>query len=192
MTSWITTSSSNHCSELSGCCVAQCRYVLEDEKTSEVINILWPIRSLHFWLRTQQWVRRLWVHGWSFNSSDEQLRHHYCQHRRQWWAKQPRSQSSGHTTLKPIPPMEYDGSADARAYHQFVKESEAYLCDGKVHHWQWVFVLLYYLAGKAYNFYTQKTGPYLNFILNYSIIVFQLITECRCVELSLIFRMIRW
>ena len=45
--------------------------------------------------------------------------------------KRPRS-SSRKTTIKPIPPKEYDGAADVRAYHRFVRESDAYLRDGKV------------------------------------------------------------
>ena len=47
---------------------------------------------------------------------------------------------------------------DAHAYHRFVKESEVYLWDGKVRCWHKVFVLLYYLAGKAHSFYTQKVS----------------------------------
>ena len=62
------------------------------------------------------------------------------------------------TRIKPIAPKEYDGRADARAYHQFVKESEAYLRDGKVKGCRSVFLLLYYLTGQAYNFYTQKVS----------------------------------
>ena len=47
--------------------------------------------------------------------------------------KRQRSSSSyGRTMIKPIPPKDYDGKADARTYHQFVWESEAYLRDGKV------------------------------------------------------------
>jgi hypothetical protein len=36
------------------------------------------------------------------------------------------------TSIKPIAPKDYDGAADARAYHHFVMEGEAYLRDGKV------------------------------------------------------------
>jgi hypothetical protein len=73
----------------------------------------------------------------------------------------PSSESSsdhGQTTIKPIPPREYDGAADVRAYHRFVRESDAYLRDGKVKGRRKVFLLSYYLAGKAYDFYTQKVA----------------------------------
>ena len=71
------------------------------------------------------------------------------------------SSSSGSdlgTRIKPIAPKEYDGLADARAYHQFVKESEAYLRDGKVKGHRRIFLLSYYLTGRAYDFYTQKVS----------------------------------
>ena len=45
-----------------------------------------------------------------------------------------------------------------RSYHQFVCESDAYLRDGKVRGRQKVFLLSYYLTGKAYDFYTQKVA----------------------------------
>ena len=60
--------------------------------------------------------------------------------------------------IKPIAPKEYDGSADARAYHRFVRESEAYLRDGKVKGRRRIFLLSYYLTNKAYDFYTQKVA----------------------------------
>ena len=65
--------------------------------------------------------------------------------------------SAGHT-IKPIPPKEYDGTADVRSYHRFVRESDAYLRDGKVRSRRKVFLLSYYLTGKAYDFYTQKVA----------------------------------
>ncbi|KAF8810958.1 hypothetical protein BYT27DRAFT_7056904, partial [Phlegmacium glaucopus] len=40
----------------------------------------------------------------------------------------------------------------------FVCESDAYLRDGKVRSHRKVFLLSYYLTGKAYNFYTQKVS----------------------------------
>jgi len=70
--------------------------------------------------------------------------------------KKRKSKKKSRTTLKPIPPSEYDGSADARAYHRFITEGTAYLVDGKVRRNRRVFVLSYYLKGKAYDFYTQK------------------------------------
>ena len=60
--------------------------------------------------------------------------------------------------IKPIAPKEYDGGADAQSYHCFVRESEAYLRDGRVKGRHQIFLLSYYLTGKAYNFYTQKVA----------------------------------
>ena len=69
------------------------------------------------------------------------------------------SSSSGpRSSIKPIPPKEYDGAADVRAYHRFVRESDAYLRDGKVRGPRKVFLLSYFLTGKAYDFYTQKVA----------------------------------
>ena len=73
--------------------------------------------------------------------------------------KKRRSRSSvGKSSIKPIPPKEYDGAADVRAYHRFVRESDAYLRDGRVRGPRKVFLLSYYLTGKAYDFYTQKVS----------------------------------
>jgi hypothetical protein len=70
------------------------------------------------------------------------------------------SSSSGNSKIriKPIAPKEYNGGADARAYHHFVRESEAYLRDGKVKGRRRIFLLSYYLTDKAYDFYTQKVA----------------------------------
>jgi hypothetical protein len=68
------------------------------------------------------------------------------------------SGSSLRLVIKPIAPKEYNGSADARAYHRFVRESEAYLRDGKVRGQRKIFLLSYYLTDKAYDFYTQKVA----------------------------------
>jgi hypothetical protein len=62
------------------------------------------------------------------------------------------------TSIKPIPPKDYDGAADARAYHRFVMEGEAYLRDGKVHRERQIRILAHYLDGKAYSFYMQKVA----------------------------------
>ena len=76
--------------------------------------------------------------------------------------KRRRSQSSSksrrRTLIKPIAPKEYNGQADPRAYHRFVRESEAYLRDGRVRGRRQVFLLSYYLTGRAYDFYTQKVS----------------------------------
>ena len=68
------------------------------------------------------------------------------------------STSGSASAIKPIPPKEYDGAADVRAYHRFVRESDAYLRNGKVRGRRKVFLLSYYLTGKAYDFYTQKVA----------------------------------
>ena len=60
--------------------------------------------------------------------------------------------------IKPIALKEYNGGADARLYHHFVRESEAYLHDGKVKGRHQIFLLSYYLMDKAYDFYTQKVA----------------------------------
>jgi hypothetical protein len=60
--------------------------------------------------------------------------------------------------VTPIPPKDYDGTADSRAYHRFVMEGETYLRDGKVPRERHIRILAYYLEGKAYNFYTQKVA----------------------------------
>jgi Zinc knuckle len=68
------------------------------------------------------------------------------------------SSSSSNLVIKPIPPKEYNGSVDTRAYHRFVRESEAYLRDGKVRGECKIFLLSHYLTDKAYDFYTQKVA----------------------------------
>ena len=68
------------------------------------------------------------------------------------------SRSASESNIRPIPPKEYNGAADVRAYHRFVRESDAYLQDGKVRRCRKVFLLSYYLSGKAYDFYTQKVA----------------------------------
>ena len=69
-----------------------------------------------------------------------------------------RSSRRSSTSIKPIPPKDYDGKADARAYHRFVMEGEAYLRDGKVHRERQIRILAHHLDGKAYDFYMQKVA----------------------------------
>ena len=84
--------------------------------------------------------------------------HHNNCHGRHKCRRHASSSSSRRTTIKPIPFKEYDGDANVLAYHHFVQESDAYLQDGKVRgHWK-VFLLLYYLMGKAYDFHIQKVA----------------------------------
>jgi hypothetical protein len=72
--------------------------------------------------------------------------------------RRARSSKKSKMLIKPIPPTEYDGAADARAYHRFVTEGTEYITSGKVGKKQCAFVLSYYLTGKAYDFYTQKVS----------------------------------
>ena len=65
-------------------------------------------------------------------------------------------------TLKPIPPMKYDGSVDSKAYHRFITERTAYVEDGRVPSKKHAFILLHYLTGRAYEFYVCEVSgkPY--------------------------------
>ena len=73
--------------------------------------------------------------------------------------RRSRHRSKGHSTaIKPIAPKDYDGTADARAYHRFVMEGQAYLRDGRVHRERQIRILAHYLDGKAHNFYMQKVA----------------------------------
>jgi hypothetical protein len=95
-------------------------------------------------------------------SEDESRRRRTNQHgrnkRRRRHSSSSQSSSSYKPVIKPIAPKAYDGSADARSYHRFVRESEAYLKDGKVKGRRRIFLLSYYLTDKAYDFYTQKVA----------------------------------
>jgi len=64
--------------------------------------------------------------------------------------------------LKPIPPVEYDGSVDSKAFHHFITEGTAYVKDGKVPSKKRAFILAHYLKGKAHEFYVREVSgdPY--------------------------------
>ncbi|KAG0694020.1 hypothetical protein DFH29DRAFT_961852 [Suillus ampliporus] len=62
------------------------------------------------------------------------------------------------TTLKPIPPMEYDGMVDSHAFHRFITKGTAYVEDGNVPRNRQVFVLSHYLKGKAHDFYVRQVS----------------------------------
>ncbi|KAF8809163.1 hypothetical protein BYT27DRAFT_7066484, partial [Phlegmacium glaucopus] len=53
------------------------------------------------------------------------------------------------TSIKPIPPKEYDGVANPCAYHRFVMEGEAYLQDGNVSTEHQIRILVHFLDGKV-------------------------------------------
>ena len=91
--------------------------------------------------------------GWSRRRRDNR-------HGRNRRRRRASSSSSGSSrmVIKPIAPKNYSGNADARAYHRFVRESEAYLRDGRVKGARRIFLLSHYLTDKAYDFYTQKVS----------------------------------
>ena len=66
--------------------------------------------------------------------------------------------SSRNSTIRTKPPKEYDGTPDSSSYLRFVRESEAYVTDGRVHPDRCVRVVAYHLEGKAYDFYVQKVA----------------------------------
>ena len=94
------------------------------------------------------------------SSASEHHRRKTNQHGRNHRRRRTRSSSrkKPKSLIKPIAPKEYDGQADARSYHRFVRESGAYLRDGRVKKRRQVFLLSYYLTGKAYDFYTQRVA----------------------------------
>ena len=65
-----------------------------------------------------------------------------------------KSTKKSSTTIKPIAPKDYNGAADARAYHRFLIEGEAYVRDGKVSRERQISlrILVHYLDGKAYDY----------------------------------------
>jgi hypothetical protein len=93
----------------------------------------------------------------SYSSSrSRRRRHRRSKHRAKKRHGGRRSSKGARNSIKPIPPKDYDGAADSRAYHRFVMEGEAYLRDGRVPKERHIRILAYYLDGKAYNFYMQK------------------------------------
>ena len=94
----------------------------------------------------------------SRDSSRSQRRRRRRSKRRSSRKNRRHSQKMTKSSIKPIPPKDYDGAADVRAYHRFVMEGEAYLRDGKVHRERQIRILAHYLDGKAYQFYMQKVA----------------------------------
>lgn len=96
----------------------------------------------------------------SLEGHDGRRQRRNTHHRRSRRRRRPSSSSSQHSAvrIKPIAPKEYNGQADARTYHRFVRESEAYLRDGRVKGRRRIFLLSYYLTDKAYDFYMQKVA----------------------------------
>ena len=94
----------------------------------------------------------------SSQSSSGRSRRRHRQHGKHGKRRSRKSPKRSKTTIKPIPPKDYDGSPDPRSYHRFVRESEAYLRDGKVHRSRQIRLVAYHLEGKAYDFYMQKVA----------------------------------
>ena len=92
------------------------------------------------------------------SSEDRSRKRRDNRHGRNKRHKKRKSYSSSRLVIKPIAPEKYNGCADARSYHRFVRESEAYLCDGRVKGPRRIFLLSHYLTEKAYDFYTQKVA----------------------------------
>jgi len=62
-------------------------------------------------------------------------------------------------TLKPIPPVKYDGSADSKSCHHFMTESTAHVKDGNIPEKEQIFIAEHYLTGKGGTFYTEEVAP---------------------------------
>ncbi|KIM36975.1 hypothetical protein M413DRAFT_77523, partial [Hebeloma cylindrosporum] len=60
--------------------------------------------------------------------------------------------------MRVFKPKHYNGDPDARAYHRFIKESNAYIRDNKFKARSLAAALSYFLDGKAYDFYVQKVS----------------------------------
>ncbi|RDB15757.1 hypothetical protein Hypma_003696 [Hypsizygus marmoreus] len=105
---------------------------------------------------TPSWPSDTTEYGGSNSDSTSSESGRRPSHRRR--SKRHSSHRKQKTLIKPVPPKEYDGSADSRLYHRFVTEGTAYVKDGKVKSNRQVFILSYYLKGKAYDFYTRKVS----------------------------------
>ena len=90
------------------------------------------------------------------SSSSMDIRH--ASRRSRHKSRRKHRPSKSQTKLKPIPPTEYDGIDDPRAYHRFITEGTEYVRTGKVHRKKQAFILSHYLKGKAYDFYIQKVS----------------------------------
>jgi hypothetical protein len=93
------------------------------------------------------------------SGSDERSRKKNRKKRSKKHRRRRRSSSrKSRSTLKVFKPKHYNGDADARAYHRFVKESMAYVEDNRIKAKRRAFALSYFLDGKAYDFYIQKVS----------------------------------
>ncbi|PPQ91754.1 hypothetical protein CVT25_013236 [Psilocybe cyanescens] len=93
----------------------------------------------------------------STESSDSSKDPHHRSGRRKRRTKHRKTKptSGGGKAFKP---NVYDGRADPRAYHRFVKESNAYLEDSGFRKKQRILALSYFMEGKAYDYYLQKAA----------------------------------
>ena len=96
----------------------------------------------------------------SDSRSGSRRRHRHRSSKKSSKRKSRRSsrRSRARSIIKPIPPKDYDGAQNPKAYHRFVMEGEAYLRDGKVSKERHIHILAHYLDGKAYSFYMQKVA----------------------------------
>lgn len=81
-------------------------------------------------------------------STAKKRKKHSKRHKSHKKKKSPRKKS----TLKPIPPTEYDGAEDSRAFHRFITEGTAYLEDGNVSRKRRMFTLSRFLKEKPMSF----------------------------------------
>ncbi|KAF9012337.1 hypothetical protein BDQ17DRAFT_1419734 [Cyathus striatus] len=86
--------------------------------------------------------------------SKEKKKHHGHHGKRSKRSKSHRPRSS----IKIPPPKEYDGAPEARTFRQFMDETMAYISHGHLSKKSHIFVLSYYLKGKAAEFYEQRVA----------------------------------
>ncbi|KAJ7693626.1 hypothetical protein B0H17DRAFT_1199744 [Mycena rosella] len=96
--------------------------------------------------------------------------------RRKRRAKKSRKPRNSKKEMNPKEPAEYLGAADARLFFRFVTEGTHYVKQGHIRTKRQVFVLSYFLKGKAYDFFTQevamdaaswKLRPFFEALFNY-------------------------
>ncbi|KAJ7505222.1 hypothetical protein B0H11DRAFT_1904622 [Mycena galericulata] len=78
--------------------------------------------------------------------------------RRRRRTKKSRKNRSAKKEINPKEPTEYLGVADGRLFYRFVTEGSHYVQQGNIRAKRQVFVLSYFLKGKAYDFFTQEVS----------------------------------
>ncbi|KAJ6530119.1 hypothetical protein B0H19DRAFT_1273788 [Mycena capillaripes] len=92
----------------------------------------------------------------SSSSSDRNSNHRRRSHGRR--RRHRHSRRKPKKEMNPKEPAEYSGAADARGFYRFVTEGTHYVYQGNIARKRRVFVLSYFLKGKAYDFFTQKVA----------------------------------